>query len=157
MPMRHKLLAVLFFGTLAHAEQVVFTMLTSPTCPVMAMAPEQSADFGFQSVLFRNDSDKSIQAVYLTVTFYTSKSRDREPEEIVDSGHVYIELSPGEEKRLDVFLGRVQALNQKLKSSGQQVAWAKLFVDSAEFSDGSRWTMNEAPKQPADTPVKAAK
>jgi hypothetical protein len=155
--MRRTFLAVLLFGTLAQAQQVVFTMLTSPTCPVMAMAPEQSKDFGFQSVLFRNDSHKSIQAVYLTVTFYTTKSREREPEEVVDSSHIYIELGPGEEKRLDVFLGKIQALKQKLKSSGQQVAWAKLFVDSAEFSDGSRWSMNDAPKEPADTPVNAVK
>jgi len=125
----------------AHAERLVFTMLTSPTCPVLASAAEPSKDFGFQSVLFRNDSEKSIRAVYLTVTFYTAQSRDYE--EVVDSAHVYLDLEPGEEKRLDVFLGRIEALSQKAKSARQEVAWVKLFIDSAEFSDGSRWDMNE--------------
>jgi hypothetical protein len=145
-------MGLLFVSMLAHAERVVFTMLTSPTCPVLVSAREQSKDFGFQSVLFRNDSDKPIHALYLAVTFYTAKARERE--EIVDSGHIYIELEPGEEKRLDVFLGRIQALNQKAKSVGQEVAWAKLFVDSVEFSDGSRWEMNKAQEEPVDPPVR---
>ena len=145
-------MALLFAGTLAHAERLVFTMLTWPTCPVLASAAEQSKDFGFQSVLFRNDSEKSIHALYLTVTFYTAKSRERE--EAVDSGHVYIELEPGEEKRLDVFLARTEALNQKAKSAGQDVAWVKLFIDSAEFADGSRWDMHAILQDPTDVPAK---
>jgi hypothetical protein len=145
-------LGLLLASSPAHAERLVFTMLTSPSCPVLASAPEQSKDFGFQSVLFRNDSDKSIQTLYLTVTFYTAKSRDRE--EVVDSAHLYIALEPGEQKRMDVFLGRIQALTQKVKSVGQSVAWVKLFVDSAEYSDGTRWDGNQPSEgTPLDRPV----
>ena len=57
-------LGLLLAAAQTHAERLVFTMLTVPTCPVLASAPEQSKDFGFQSVLFRNDSDKSIQTLY---------------------------------------------------------------------------------------------
>jgi len=142
--MRRLLLALFLAGTVAHAERVVFTMLTAPTCPVLASAPEQSKDFGFQTVLFRNDAEKPLQSVYLTVTFYTAKTRDRE--EIVDSGHVYLNLGPGEMKRIDVFLGRIQALLQKMKSIREEVAWAKLFVSGAEFTDGSRWEMDKPPE-----------
>jgi hypothetical protein len=145
-------LGLLLAGMSADAERLVFTMLTSPSCPVLASAPEQSKDFGFQSVLFRNDSDKSIQTLYLTVTFYTGKSRDKE--EVVDSAHIYIALEPGEQKRMDVFLGRIQALTQKVKSVGQSVAWVKLFVDSAEYSDGTRWDGNQPSEgMPLDRPV----
>ncbi len=149
--MRRSLLVLVFVATLAHAERLVFTMLTGPTCPVLASAPEQSKDFGFQSLLFRNDSDKPIQTLSMTVVFYTAKSRDRE--EIVDSGHIYIALDPGEQKRMDVFLGRIEALTQKAKSAGQDVAWVKLFIDTAEFADGTRWESNP-PSQgaPIDQP-----
>ena len=61
----------------------------------------------------------------------------------MDSAHIYIALEPGEQKRMDVSLGRIQALTQKVKSVGQGVAWVKLFVDSAEFSDGTRWDGNQ--------------
>jgi len=134
-------LALFSAAAFAHAERVVFTMLTAPTCPVLASSPEGSKDFGFQTVLFRNDAEKSLQSVYLTVTFYTAKTKDRE--EVVDSGHVYLNLEPGEIKRIDVFLGRIEALKQKAKSLGDEVAWAKLFVSGAEFTDGSRWEMDK--------------
>jgi len=151
--MRRVFIGVLYATTLAHAERLVFTLLTSPTCPVFASAHEQSKDYGFQSLLFRNDSDKPIQTLYLTVTFYTAKTRDRE--EVVDSGHIYLTLEPGEQKRLDVFLGRIRALTQKANSAGQEVAWVKLFIDSAEFSDGSRWEASPPSEGiPIDRPIK---
>ena len=74
-------------------------------------------------------------------------------EEVVDSGHVYLDLAPGEQKRLDVFLARIEALNQKAKAAGQQVVWVTLFADSAEFVDGSRWDMHATPQKPSDIPV----
>ncbi|PWU03442.1 MAG: hypothetical protein C5B51_19030 [Terriglobia bacterium] len=150
--MRWIFLAFALVSSLAHAERLVFTMLTPPTCPVFASAPEQSKDFGFQSVLFRNDSDKVIQIVRLTVTFYTAKSRDRE--EVVDSGHVYMALDPGEQKRMDVFLGRIEALTQKVKSTGQEVAWVKLFISSTDFSDGTRWEESPLNHGVPEQPVK---
>ena len=64
------------------------------------------------------------------------------PEETVDSGHVYVSLDPGERKRLDVFLGRIEALEQKLREMREQVAWVKITVESVEFADGSQWDAN---------------
>jgi hypothetical protein len=129
------LLALCSSGALAQAGQLVFTIITPGTCPVWISAPERSKDFGFQSLAVLNDSDKPIQSVHLKVLFSTGAPR----EEVVDSGHVYMDLEPGQEKRLDVFLGRIEALNQKLKSAQHEVAWVKITVESAEFADGSHW------------------
>jgi hypothetical protein len=131
------LLLVSIMAALAHAEHLVFTTVTPGTSPVWISAPEQSKDFGFQSLAFLNDSDKSIESLHLKVTFSTG--RPDELEEVVDGGDVYVMLEPGEQKRLDVFLGRIEALNQKLRSMKEQVAWVKITVESAEFTDGSRW------------------
>jgi|SRR5579862_9042833 len=142
-------IALVFAGTLARAEHLVFTMLTSPTCPVLITAAQQSRDFGFQSVLFRNDSYQSIQSVSLTVTFHAA---ERENDEIVDSSRVYLDLQPGEEKRLDVFLARIEALLQKTRAEGKDVVWVTLFADSADFADGTRWDMHPTPQDTSDVP-----
>jgi hypothetical protein len=123
-------------AALAQAEHLVFTTVVPGSCPVWFSAPEKSKDFGFQSLEFLNDSSKSLQSLRLKVTFSTEA---RGQEEVVDSGHVYTDLEPGQQKRLDVFLGRISALSQKLKSVGREVAWVKITVETVEFADGSRW------------------
>jgi hypothetical protein len=118
-----------------HAQHLVFTTVTPGTSPVWISSPEQSKDFGFQSLEVLNDSESAVESVHLKVTFSAGGALD----EVVDSGHVYVSLDPGEEKRLDVFLGRVEALSQKLRSVQQPVAWVKITVESVEFADGSLW------------------
>jgi hypothetical protein len=145
------LFALCFTAALAHAEHLVFTTVTNASCPVWISAPEQSKDFGFQSLAVLNDSDNSLESLHLKVTFSTG--RQDQLEEIVDSGHVYVALEPGEQKRLDVFLGRIEALTQKLKSMKQEIAWVKITVESAEFKDGSRW---DPASQTLDLPVQPA-
>jgi hypothetical protein len=121
---------------LAQAEHLVFTTVVPGSCPVWFSGPEKSKDFGFQSLEFLNDSNKPLQSLRLKVTFSTEA---REQEEVVDGGYVYTDLEPGQQKRLDLFLGRISALSQKLKSAGREVAWVKITVEAVEFADGSRW------------------
>lgn len=143
------MLALLFLVTvLAQGEHLVFTTVTPGTSPVWISSPEQSKDFGFQTLAVRNDSDNTVESVRLKVTLSASGA----PDEVVDSGHVYVSLDPGEEKRLDVFLGRVEALSQKLRSMRQAVAWVKITVESVDFADGSRWDP-EAPAVIEDPPA----
>jgi len=123
-------------ATLAQAEHLVFTTVVPGSCPIWISAPEKSKDFGFQSLEFLNDSNKSLQSLRLKVTFTTEA---REPEEVVDGSYVYTDLEPGQQKRLDVFLGRISALSQKLKSVKREIAWVKITVEAVEFADGSRW------------------
>jgi hypothetical protein len=146
------LLAVCIAAGIAHAEHLVFTTV-NPLGPVWISAPEQSKEFGFQSLLFLNDSEKNVQSLHLKVTFSTGKPEEQ-IEDIVDSGHVYVSLDPGEQKRLDVFLARIEALSQKLRSTRREVAWVRITIESAEFADGSRWD----PGAPAlDIPTMPAK
>jgi hypothetical protein len=129
---------LLFAVTAAQAQHLVFTTVTPGASPVWISSPERSKDFGFQSLEILNDSDEAVSAVYLKAMFSVEGS----PEELADSGHVYVALDPGERKRLDVFLGRIEALSQMLRAARREVAWVKLTVESVEFADGSRWDAN---------------
>lgn len=139
--MRRSLLTgagLVFASVLAQAQHIYFTTLTPPTCPVVVESLTQSKDFGFQSALFRNDSGQVVESVHLKVTL----SSAQRPEQIVDSGHIYIALEPGDRKSQDLFLGRMQALNQRAKFDHLDVARAMISVESVEFTDGSRWNVD---------------
>lgn len=139
--MRRSLLTgvgLLLASVLAQAQHIYFTTLTPPTCPIVLEGLTQSKDFGFQSALFRNDSSQVVESVHLKVTL----SSAQRPEQIVDSGHIYIAMEPGDRKSQDVFLGRMQALNQRAKFDHLEIARAMISVESVEFADGSRWNVD---------------
>ena len=133
-------LLLLFFGCLlAHEQRIVFTTRTHPSCPVLVSAPSESKDYGFHAITFQNDSRKSIAALQLKVTISTGNSQD----EVVDGRRVSIALAPGEIKRLEVDLASVQGSKQKARALRQEIASVMLFVESAEFSDGTQWNGDE--------------
>jgi hypothetical protein len=132
-------LGLLFSCTLGHGQRLIFTTRTHPSCPVLVSAPSESKDYGFHAIRIRNDSRKVIAAVQLKVTIPT----DNAQEEVVDSRRVPITLSPGETKRLEIHLASVQGSKQKAKALRQEIASVMLFVESAEFSDGTQWNGNE--------------
>jgi hypothetical protein len=128
-------LLLLLLGCLfAHEQRLVFTTRTHPSCPVLVSAPSESKDFGFQALTFRNDSRKTIAALQLKVTISN---------EVIDSRRVPIVLEPGETKRLEVHLASVQGSKQKATALRQEIASVMLFVESAEFSDGTQWNGDE--------------
>jgi hypothetical protein len=133
------LLLLLFGCLLAHEQRLVFTTRTHPSCPVLVSAPSESKDFGFHALTFRNDSRKVIAALQLKVTISTGSAQD----EVVDSRRVPITLEPGETKRMEVHLASVQGSKQKARVSRQEIASVMLFVESAEFSDGTQWNGDE--------------
>ena len=132
-------LGLLFGCLLAHGQRLVFTTRTHPACPVLISAPSESKDFGFHAIRIRNDSNKSIASVQLRVTI----PRGKEQDEVVDGKHVLVTLAPGETKRLEVRLGSVEGCRQKARDLRQETASITLFVESAEFSDGTQWNGNE--------------
>jgi hypothetical protein len=134
----HIFAGLLFAGVLAHAQHIYFTTLTPPTCPVVIEALTHSKDFGFQAAVFHNDSSQAVESVHLKVTLSSASTQ----EQIVDSGHIYIAIEPGDRKSQDVFLGRMQALNQRVKFDHLDVARAMISVESVEFADGSRWNVD---------------
>jgi hypothetical protein len=153
--MQGRILALLLLtASAATAQHLVFTTVTPGTSPVWISSPEQSKDFGFQSLEILNDSDDTISSVHLKVMFLAGDSE----EQLVDTGHIYVSLEPGERKRSDVFLGRIEALSQMLRSMRQPVAWVKVTVESVEFADGSKWdadtpTVIEDPPAPPPIPA----
>ena len=130
---------LLFGCMLAHGQRLIFTTRTHPSCPVLVSAPSESKDFGFHAIRIRNDSQKVIAALQLKVTISTNNAQ----EEVVDSRRVPITLSAGETKRLEVHLASVQGSKQKARGLRQEIASVMLFVESAEFSDGTQWNGNE--------------
>jgi hypothetical protein len=140
--MRRSLLTsagLLFACVLAHAQHIYFTTFIPANCPIVIEGLTQSKDFGFQAVVFQNDSSQAVQSIHLKVTLSSALT----PGQIADGGHVYIDIEPGEQKREDVFLGRMQALTQRAKSDHLDIARAMISVESVEFADGSRWEAND--------------
>jgi hypothetical protein len=133
------LLLLLLGWLLAHEEHIVFTTRTHPSCPVLISARSESTDFGFQAITVRNDSRKAIRALQLRVTISSGGAQD----EVIESRRVPVALEPGEIKRLDVRLGNVQGSRQKARALRQEIASVMLFVESAEFSDGTQWNGDE--------------
>jgi hypothetical protein len=131
------LLALLFAGN-ANAQSLVFTTRVHLACPVQMSAIAQTKDIGFDSVLSRNESKKAIDVVHLNVAL-TSESG----EEIVEKGSFLVMLAPGQSKRVNIGMGRVQELTNKAHLSRRPVVQATLFVASADFADGTRWSGDE--------------
>jgi hypothetical protein len=132
-------LGLLFGCMLAHGQRLIFTTRTHPSCPVLVSAPSESNYFGFHAIRIRNDSKKVIAALQLKVTISTGNTQ----EDVVDSSRVAVTLSPGETKRLEVHLASLQGSKQKARALRQEIASIMLFVESAEFSDGTQWNGNE--------------
>jgi len=132
-------LGLLFACMLAPGQRLVFTTRTHPSCPVLVSAPSESKDYGFHAITFQNNSRKAIAALQLKVTISTGNAQD----EVVDGRRVSITLAPGEIKRLEVDLASVQGSKQKARAWRQEIASVMLFVESAEFSDGTQWSGDE--------------
>lgn len=149
---RNLILGLLFGCGLAHAQHIVFTMRTHPTCPVLISSLTSSNDFGFQTLALVGDSEKPIESMYLTVVL-VSDSR----EEVVDGGRIFARLDSGERKTVDAFLGRIQALTERAKEWKLPLARAIVYVDSVEFADGTRWDAREVVLEPRPQPPQEPK
>lgn len=131
-------LALLAGCALLPAQHLIFTMRTHPNSPVVISSVTSSKDFGFQSLSLLNDSPRAIDSLMLTVVL-TVGSR----EEVVDGGRVFARLAPGERKSVDAFLARLDGLRQRVQELRLAAARAIIFVDSVDFSDGTRWEGQE--------------
>jgi hypothetical protein len=126
------LLLVLTSATL-WGQQIAFTLRGRLIqCPVTVSSFTQSKEFGFDSIVLRNESAQPIEAVRFQVVFRTETG-----DEPVDGARVVIRLEPKDSKRLSIGLGQVTALTQKAKSAHQAAGLAILSVESVELPDGS--------------------
>jgi hypothetical protein len=133
--------ALCFLGLFAisvSAQSLVFTTRVHLACPVQMSAIAQTKDLGFQSVLFHNDSKKTIDTVHLNVSLATESG-----EEVVEKASFLVMLAPGETKRVNVGMGRVTELSNKAHVSHRPVVQAILFVQAVDFADGVSWSGDE--------------
>src|ERR1700730_11267554 len=102
------------FGVMgnANAQSLVFTTRVHVACPVHMSAIAQTKDLGFDSVLLRNESRKTIDTVHLNVSLVSKLG-----EEIVEKASFVVMLAPGQSKRVNVGMGRVPELTNKAHSS----------------------------------------
>jgi hypothetical protein len=129
---------LVIFGVTASAQNLVFTTRVHLACPVQMSAIAQTKDIGFDSAVLRNESKKTIEAVHLNVALHLESG-----EEIVEKASILVNLAPGESKRVSVGLGRVQELTNKARNSRRPMVQAILFVQSADFADGTLWSGDE--------------
>jgi len=127
-------------GAIGYAgeQSLVFTTRVHLACPVQMSSIAQTKDIGFDSVVFRNESKKAIDVIHLNLGLISESG-----EEIVEKASVLVMLAPGQSKRMNVGMGRVQELTNKAHLSRRQVVQATLFVASVDFMDGTRWSGDE--------------
>src|SRR6516164_3965544 len=94
------ILALVSGCVMVHAQHIVFTMRTHPSCPVVITSVSPSKEFGFEHVTLLDDSGKPIDSMELRIVLATDSQ-----EEVVDGRQVFARLTPGERKRVDIFLG----------------------------------------------------
>lgn len=127
-----------FLGATISAQSLVFTTRVHLTCPVQMSAIAQTKDIAFESAVVRNESKKTIEVIHLNVSLHSEAG-----EEIVEKASFLVNLAPGESKRISVGLGRVPELTARAHNSRRPVVEAILFVQSADFADGTLWSGDE--------------
>jgi len=113
---------------------------------------EGSKEFGFDSVVIRNDRPAAIAAVHFQITLRTAAG-----DEIVDERRVAIGIEPRETKRLGVDLAQKDGLKQQARSRKQESALVILTIESVEFQNGSEWKQTERDSGTPFDPVRPVK
>lgn len=130
-------LAALNSGT-AFSQEVAFTSRTYLQSPVVIASVMPSKEFGFDSIVLRNDGRNTISAIHFQVTFRTSAG-----DEIADERRVAVNLEPRESRERVVALGQIEGLMQQARARRQESALVILTIESVEFQDGGEWKQTE--------------
>jgi hypothetical protein len=143
MAMRHRVRIILILlaawnrGT-AFGQQVAFTSRTYVQSPVTIASVSGSREFGFDSVVLRNDGPNAISAVHFLLTLRTGAG-----DEVADERRVAVSLDARDSKSLVVGLGQIEGLKQQARSRKQESALVILTIESIEFRDGGEWKQTE--------------
>jgi hypothetical protein len=147
------LLPALTGGT-ALCQQLAFTSRVYIQSPVVISSVDSSNDFGFDSVVLRNDGPKVIRAVHFQIALRTGAE-----DEVADQRRVPVSLERRDSKRLIIGLAHIEGLKQLAKSRKLASALVILTVESVEFEDGGEWHQTERergvpldPAQPLEIP-----
>jgi hypothetical protein len=137
-------------GGTAFCQQVAFTSRTYVQSPVVITSVEPSKEFGFDSVVLRNDGPNAISAVHFQLTFRTDAG-----DEIADERRVPVILDSRGSKRVLVGLAQIEAFKQQAKSRKVELALVILTIESVEFEDGGEWKQTERDRGTPIDPVNA--
>jgi hypothetical protein len=132
-------------AALAQDQHVVFTTRTNPTCPLDLSVITRSKEYGFQTILLRNISSKSVDTVNLKVSI-----GDQE----LDDVRLFAGLAPGEVQRMEVGLGNVAEATRRARSLPRPIVTVALYVASVEFAGQGEWTNEPLVFDPLDPPAK---
>jgi len=149
--LRASAILLLLIGDAAFCQQLAFTSRTYVQSPVVIASVEGSKEFGFDSVVLRNDGPNAISAVHFQIILRTGAG-----DEIADERRVPVSLDPRDSKRLVVGLAEIEGLKQQAKSRKQESALVILTIESIEFQDGGEWKQTErdagTPLDPVNAP-----
>jgi hypothetical protein len=139
-------------GGTVFSQQLAFTSRTYVQSPVVIASVQPSEEFGFGSVVIRNDGPNAIAAVHFQIAFHSAAG-----DEIADERRVAVNIEPRDSKRLIVDLAHIEGLKQLARSREQTSALVILTIESIEFREGGEWKETEkdrgTPIDPA-VPVK---
>jgi hypothetical protein len=122
----------------AFCQELAFTSRMYVQSPVVISSVQRSKDFGFDSLMLRNDGTDAINAVHFQITLRTNAG-----DEIADERRVTVDLQPRESKRLFIGLAHIDALKDLAKSRKQTSALLILTIESVEFLNGGEWKQTE--------------
>lgn len=143
------LLVTTFGGLAAHAQQLAFTSRTHLLSPVVVESIQSSREYGFESILVKNDGPDAVVAVRFVITLHSSAG-----DEIADERRVAMEVAAHETKRVETGLGHIKGLQDRLQSERQKDGLAIISVAAVEFRDGSEWKPPDGSN--SDVPAKPA-
>jgi hypothetical protein len=131
------LLAALNCGR-AFGQQLAFTSRTYVQSPVVITSVEGSKEFGFDSVVLRNDGPHAISAVHFQIALRTAAG-----DELADERRVAVSLDPRDTRRIVVGLAQIEGLKQLARSRKLESALIILTIESIEFEGGGEWKQTE--------------
>jgi hypothetical protein len=145
------LASAIFLHLPAFSQQLAFTSCTYVQSPVVITSVEGSKEFGFDSLVLRNDGSNAISAVHFQITLRTSAG-----DEIADERRIMVSLEPRDSKRLVVGLAQIEGLREQAKYRKQESVLLILTIESVEFEDGGEWKQTERdggiPLDPVNAP-----
>jgi hypothetical protein len=116
------------------AQQLAFTSRTHLQSPVIIESIESSRDYGFESLVLRNDAPNVVIAVRFLITLHS-----RSGDEVADDRRVPVQVNPRETKRITLGMAQIKGLKDQLRSYRQDDGLAILTIEALEFRDGTEW------------------
>ena len=139
---------------IAFTQQIAFSSRAVLQSPVVVISFQQSKEFGFDSVVLRNDGRDPVRAVHFRLTWRAGTETD---EELADERRIAVTLGPTVSKQVTIGLGDLEGLRQLVKSRKKTAATIILTIQAVEFEDGQEWRNTEQHGVPLDIPLQRFK